>query len=451
MRGYVALGAELRAGRVTPSDYLEECLARTARLDPEIGAFVALAEDASVRAAADSSERWKAGVPLSPVDGMPVAVKDVIETADLPTGQGSPLWTGRQTGRDAATVHALRAAGAVVVGKTTTTEFASVHAYHHTRNPHDLRRTPGGSSSGSAAAVAAGMVPVALGTQVVGSILRPASYCGVVGFKPTLGAINRGGSFDHLSQSCHGVLAATLADGWQALRAIADRVGGDPGCAGLSGDVELGRPSRPTRLAILETGGWARVEKPVRLALEAAARGLRGSGVEVRGRDDDARIERVEAAVADALVDTIAINTWETRWPLAAYAVDGAAGLSADSLGRLERAGAMTEAQYLDALERRTEARRTYAELTAHYDAVITLGASGVAPLGFETTGDPAVNVAASLLGCPALTLPVLEHQGMPLGLQLLGRAGGDAELVAVAAWIAETVYGAAQLVGASP
>jgi Asp-tRNA(Asn)/Glu-tRNA(Gln) amidotransferase A subunit family amidase len=183
---------------------------------------------------------------------MPVAIKDIIETADMPTGQGSPMWEGADWKRDSASVHALREAGAIILGKTTTTEFASSHPWHKTKNPHDPKRTPGGSSSGTAAAVGAGMVPAGLGTQVVGSILRPASFCGAVGFKPSVGAINRSGSHDHFSQSCQGSIGATLADTWAVLRAIADRTGGDPGYVGLSGDVDFTERTKPLKLAVLE-------------------------------------------------------------------------------------------------------------------------------------------------------------------------------------------------------
>src|SRR5262249_31077246 len=149
-------------------------------------------------------------------------IKDIIETIDMPTGQGSPLWKGQMTRRDSASVHALREAGAVIIGKTSTTEFAASTPWPGTFNPHDAQRSPGGSSSGWAAAVGAGMIPAALGTQVVGSILRPSSYCGCVGFKPTVGAINRSGSYDHLSNSAHGPIAASLADAWLVACAITE-------------------------------------------------------------------------------------------------------------------------------------------------------------------------------------------------------------------------------------
>ena len=234
MRPYDRARAVFPTGRDAPNDYLERCLATIAELEPQVGAFVHLNEASAREAAAASAARWRDLNPKSLIDGMPVGIKDIVETIDMPTEMGSPLYRGWQSGRDAATVQALRDAGAIILGKTVTTEFAATHPAG-TKNPWDLNRTPGGSSSGSAAAVAVGMLPAALGTQVVGSIIRPASYCGCYGFKPSLGAINRGGSHDGLSQSCHGALAASLHDAWNLCWAIARRVGGDPGYPGLAG------------------------------------------------------------------------------------------------------------------------------------------------------------------------------------------------------------------------
>src|SRR4051794_39293032 len=172
LRSYLTLAPKLRTGEATPNDFLDACLSAIERLDPTIGAFVQTAIESARQVAEASAERWRRGEPLSPIDGMPIAIKDIIETIDMPTGQGSLLWEGTATRRDSAAVHALREAGAIILGKVTTTEFASTHPFASTSNPHDAARTPGGSSSGSAAAVGAGMVPAALGTQVVGSILR---------------------------------------------------------------------------------------------------------------------------------------------------------------------------------------------------------------------------------------------------------------------------------------
>jgi Asp-tRNA(Asn)/Glu-tRNA(Gln) amidotransferase A subunit family amidase len=448
LRGYVALTGEFHAGRSNPRAFLDETLARIARLDSEIGAFVALNKAGAIRAADASTARWREGRPLSPIDGMPVAIKDVIETADMPTGQGSPLFEGQESHRDSASVHALREAGAIVIGKTTTTEFAATHPWHQTRNPHDATRTPGGSSSGSGAAVGAGMVPAGLGTQVVGSILRPSSFCGAVGFKPSVGGINRSGSHDHFSQSCQGAIGATLADTWLVLRAIADRTGGDPGFAGLEGDANFARRVKP-RLGLLETGGWSLTSEGARKAFAEAKARLAKIGIELKGRAEDPDIEAVEQAIADAHPLTLAINAWEGRWPLNTYADLDASKLSPPARERLKTAEAMTQRQYSEAVTRRTAARMAYAKAASRYDAFVTLSACGAAPVGLASTGNPAMNVSASLLGCPALTLPLLEDEGLPLGLQLLGGANRDAALFEVASWVASDAFSRPDLVGA--
>ena len=242
---YLSATTGFASGADTPRDFLERCLADIAALEPKIGAFVYLNLEGARAAADQSSARWCAGRPRSKIDGMPIGIKDIIETADMPTENGSPLFAGFRSERDGASVAALREAGAVIVGKTVTTEFASTEP-RGTRNPHDLRRTPGGSSSGSAAGVAAGMVSTALGTQVIGSTIRPASYCGCIGFKPSVGGINRGGSYDYFSQSCTGVLAASLEDAWLVAVNIAARAGGDPGYPGLQGSPERSRHSART-------------------------------------------------------------------------------------------------------------------------------------------------------------------------------------------------------------
>ena len=449
LRGYVALTSEFRAGRSNARSYLDETLARIAKLDPEIGAFVGLNKEGAISAAEASSALWRSGRPLSPIDGMPVSIKDVIETADMPTGQGSPLFEGHETRRDSASVHALREAGAIIIGKTTTTEFAATHPWHRTRNPHDGKRTPGGSSSGSAAAVGSGMVPAGLGTQVVGSILRPSSFCGAIGFKPSVGAINRSGSYDHFSQSCQGAIGATLADTWLVLRAIADRAGGDPGFVGLEGDANFARRVRP-RLGVLETGGWRLTSEGARKAFAEARARFAKIGIELKGRAEDSDIEAVENAIADAHTLTLGINAWEGRWPLNTYADLDAAKLSSPARDRLKTAEAMTQRQYSELLARRMAARMAYAKAASQYDAFVTLGACGAAPVGLGSTGNPAMNVSASLLGCPALTLPLLEDEGLPLGLQLLGGTDRDAALFEVAGWVAADAFGRTDLVGAA-
>src|SRR5918999_335312 len=215
-------------GHDTPRDYLERCIATIEARDREVRAFVTLALESERRAAEESTRRYRAGKPLSPVDGMPIGVKDIMDTADLPTQMGNAIYKGWQPRWDAACVHAMRSGGAIIAGKTVTTAFAGGET-NETRNPLDLTRTPGGSSSGSAAAVGAGMVPAALGTQTAGSTLRPAGFCGAFGFKPTHGALTMQGvhpislTHDHL-----GVIAGSLEDTWCVASRIAT-VAGNPG------------------------------------------------------------------------------------------------------------------------------------------------------------------------------------------------------------------------------
>src|SRR5215468_2954034 len=315
---YLSATGRFADGSDSPREFLERCLAEITALEPRIGAFVHLNIEAARVVADQASARWRQSHPRSKIDGMPVGIKDIIETADMPTEQGSPLFMGWRSERDAASVVALREAGAVIVGKTVTTEFAATEP-RRTRNPHDLRRTPGGSSSGSAAGVTAGMVSAALGTQVIGSTIRPASYCGCVGFKVSVGALNRGGSYDGLSQSATGVLATTLEDAWQVAYEIAVRAGGDPGYPGLFGPASAPAPRKPRRLAFLKTAGWAAASAGAKAAMADALARIKSAGIEVATSQSDAKIAAVAAAIEDARPHSMRINAWEWRWPLNTY------------------------------------------------------------------------------------------------------------------------------------
>jgi Asp-tRNA(Asn)/Glu-tRNA(Gln) amidotransferase A subunit family amidase len=321
------------------------------------------------------------------------------------------------------------------VGKTVTTEFAATEP-RGTRNPHDLRRTPGGSSSGSAAAVASGMLSAALGTQVIGSTIRPASYCGCVGFKVTVGALNRGGSYDGLSQSATGVLAATLEDAWQVAYEIAVRAGGDPGYPGLFGPASAPAAKKPRRLAFLETAGWATASAGAKQAMADALARIKAAGIEVLTPQSHAKVGAVEAAIAPARPLSMRINGWESRWPLNTYRERDASKVSRVMLTRLAEAEAMSLSDYRNDLAQRDKARALYAELAVDCDACVSLAAPAAAPMGLESTGDPNCTVHASLLGIPAISLPVLADEGLPLGLQVTGFVNGDAEALAAAASI---------------
>jgi Asp-tRNA(Asn)/Glu-tRNA(Gln) amidotransferase A subunit family amidase len=432
---YLSATPRFAEGDDTPRDFLERCLADLAALEPKIGAFVNLNLDGARAAADRATSRWRARRPLSKIDGMPVGIKDIIETADMPTENGSPLFAGFRSERDGASVAALREAGAVVVGKTVTTEFAATEP-RGTRNPHDLRRTPGGSSSGSAAAVGSGMLSTALGTQVIGSTIRPASYCGCVGFKVTVGALNRGGSYDGLSQSATGVLAATLEDAWQVAYEIAVRAGGDPGYPGLFGPASAPTAKKPRRVAFLETAGWAAVSAGAKQAMADALARIKAAGIEVLTPQSNAKVAAVEAAIAQARPLSMRINGWESRWPLNTYRERDASKVSQVMLARLAEAEVMSLGDYRNDLAQRDKARALYAELAADCDVCLSLAAPAAAPMGLESTGDPSCTVHASLLGIPAISLPVLADEGMPLGLQVTGFVNGDAEAFAAAASI---------------
>ncbi|MEA2906005.1 MAG: hypothetical protein QOI12_3392 [Alphaproteobacteria bacterium] len=435
MRAFLAAAERFATGAETPRAFLEACLAEFDAREPQVGAFVTTSIPAARAAADRSTERWRSGVPLSPIDGMPVGIKDIIETADMPTEMGSPLFAGWRSQKDAACVAALRQAGAVIVGKTVTTEFAASEP-RGTRNPWNLDHTPGGSSSGSAAGVACGMISAGLGTQVIGSTIRPASFCGAFGFKPTVGALNREGCHDYQSQSCTGILAATLQDTWQVAYEIAQRVGGDAGTPGLNGPRQAPAAAKPRRLAFVETSGWGIATAAAQSCMHDALQRLGAAGIEIRTRHDDDDVGAIESELADAFALSNRINTWETRWFIDGCAERDASKLSRIMLERLEQARRMTLAQYRAALKERARIRGLYAELAGSCDACVTLSAPGGAPAGLQATGNPQFAVPSSLLGIPALSLPLFQLDGMPLGLQVLGYANRDEAAFAIGAWL---------------
>jgi Asp-tRNA(Asn)/Glu-tRNA(Gln) amidotransferase A subunit family amidase len=431
-RAFLAETANFKSGADTPRQFLERCLEDVAQWEPQVGAFVVYDADAARKAADASTARWAAGTPISAIDGMPVGIKDIIDTDDMPTEQGSVLYKGHRPLFGAASSTALRLAGAVTLGKTVTTEFASSQP-RGTRNPWDLSRTPGGSSSGSAAAVGAGMVSGAMGTQVVGSIIRPAAFCGTYGYKPSVGGVNRGGSLDLLSQSTSGTIAASLADAWVMAREIVARVGGDPGYVGVTGPMTLPAPTRPKRLALFETAGWSILDPSGRESLDRALATLRQAGIEIVTRAKWPELDAAETALTEALAVTTKINAWEWRWPLNAFMARDASALSQSARDRVAMGLAMTQDEYATAIARRAEIRKIYAKLAAGCDGLVSVTAPSAAPVGLTTTGNPIFVVPGSMLGVPVVTLPVLQAEGLPLGLQLLGFEGGDAVLFGLA------------------
>jgi Asp-tRNA(Asn)/Glu-tRNA(Gln) amidotransferase A subunit family amidase len=432
MRPFLSATEGFVSGKDSPREFLERCISELDAWEPKIGAFVTLNLAGARTAADNSTKRWRAGKPLSPIDGMPLGIKDIIETIDMPTENGSPLFAGFRGNRDSASVAALREGGAVIVGKTVTTEFAWMQP-RATKNPWDETRTPGGSSSGSAAAVAVGAISVGIGTQVFGSILRPASFCGCFGFKPTVGAINRGGSHDALSQSTHGPIAASLPEAWQVAYEISRRAGGDPGFPGLYGPPTCPAPAEPRRLAVLETDGWAVATSGAKAAFAEASAKLQSAGVTLVSRHENEKVAAVEDAIHGARELCANIIAWESRWPINTYQARDASKLSQAMLDLGARAEALTLDDYRRDITERARRRAIYQSLEAEFDACVTLTAPGAAPVGLGWTGDAAFVVPGSMLGVPAISLPVLQDEGLPLGLQVLGFAGADAALFSTA------------------
>lgn len=442
--GWYDAAPAFRDGTDTPRAYLERCLETIAAREPVVQAWV-VRNEAGARAVADASTaRWREGRPLSPIDGMPIGIKDLLETRDMPTEMGCLGYRGNFPKRDNAAVTALRAAGAVVLGKTVTTELGGAHP-GPTTNPFDPRRTPGGSSSGSAAAVAARMVPAAIGTQVGGSIIRPAAFCGNVALKPSQGAINRG-ERQATSQSTHGVHAGSIEDMWLVAMAMASRVGGDPGRLPLAGPAAPPSARRPERLVVMETEGWAELDAPSKAAFATLLARLEAAGVTLIRRADHPLVERFEQGIAQGRAISGAITGWENRWNTRNLLDQNPDGISARAKAVLARAEAMSVTDYQAALAMREEAQARHARIAPLADAVIALACPGPAPLwdgnpeAPRPTGDIAFNAPSSMLFAPAVTVPLLAVGGMPVGVQIMAQPGQDAGAVAIARWLQETV-----------
>lgn len=424
-------------GRDTPRHYVERCIERIEAIDGPVMAWAFKNYDAARKTADESTARYRNNRPISLVDGMPLGIKDLYETADMPTEYGSELFRDNRPIRDAATVYALRHGGAVLLGKTVTVCFGGGNP-SRTRNPFDTRRTPGGSSSGSAAAVGAGMIPTALGTHGRGSTIRPASFCGVFGLKPTYGSINRQGSWSAAHSLDHvGLLAATLSDAWTTARYAAKQAGGDPGHPGLYGAIEPPVPRRPLRLIRLDTAGWEVADSAAKHQFEALLRALQEAGVQIFSRLDDAAIEAYEKMHANSPPLWQALYRFEMRWPLYQYRDYDKSKLEPRLLTGLAQSEGTSQELYRAALVERRHFRQMHAELMNRCDAFITLSAPGAAPIGTDQ-GSAIFNEATSVLGCPSISLPLLVCDDMPVGVQILGGRDGDERLTSIGRWIAE-------------
>lgn len=416
-----ALASAIRAGRLTPADVAARCAEAIRTREPQIHAFTALDLDGLLAAAAAPGPQ---GEPLAetPFAGLPIGVKDVLDTVDFPTARGSAIYAGHRPMTDAAVVRMARRAGGLIAGKTATTELAFLEPTV-TRNPHRLDHTPGGSSSGSAAAVAAGLLPLAFGTQTAGSVIRPASFCGVTGFKPsfkllpTLGNKTFSWSLDTI-----GLFGAEVADVAFFASALTGR------------DLSVDPDAAPPRLALVHTARADAADADAHAALEAAARAAEAAGARVHAIALPAEVEAADQA-------QFAVQGYEGALALAHEFDCARDQLSPRLADYLASAGRITPDTY-DAARRITRrGRHAFADLMTEFDAVLTFSAPGEAPAGLGSTGSPAFNRLWTLLGCPCINVTGLTGvSGLPIGVQVVGRFARDRAALTAARFVEQAL-----------
>jgi Asp-tRNA(Asn)/Glu-tRNA(Gln) amidotransferase A subunit family amidase len=431
------LAEEIRSGALSSEQLVKACLERISEKETVVQAWAFLDPEHALEQAHAADRALMQGRSAGSLHGIPVGIKDIIDTVDMPTENGTVLHQGRRPAEDAAVVKLLRSAGAVIMGKTVTTELATYHP-GKTRNPHHPGHTPGGSSSGSAAAVACGMVPLAVGTQTNGSVIRPASYCGVVGFKPTYGTISRYGV---LMQSRRldqiGVFAKTIEETALIAEALMRFDHRDSGMKPFAPPFLLDRvkeePPAACRIAFVKSPVWDQHDDSVRPVwtklLERLAPWVEEANLSARF-DEAVRIHQtiVEADIARSFA-----GEYER----------GSALLSKNLRDMIERGRDVKANDYDRAVGKIPFLNAALEDLLAGYDAILTPATKGEAPRGLESTGSPVFCTIWTLCGVPAITLPLMEGPGrLPVGVQLVGRRTGDGELLRTAGWLTEKLSG---------
>ncbi|MDP3033107.1 MAG: amidase [Rhodocyclaceae bacterium] len=421
----------IRDGLFSSEDLVRACIEHIQAREPEVQAWAFFDPEHALGQARRADEWRAAGKPLGLLHGVPVGIKDIIDTGDMPTEDGTPLHAGRTPWHDAKVVDLLRAAGAVIMGKTVTTELAT-YAPGKTRNPHNPQHTPGGSSSGSAAAVADGMVPLALGTQTNGSLIRPAAYCGVFGFKPSRGLISRQGI---LCQSAHldqpGGFARSVEDLALLGEVLCVYDADEPDMVPRAG-MPLQRvcdeqPPLPPKLAFIKTPLWPQADADVQDGFDELVEHL-GEQVGEFVMPDSAN---------QALDWHITIMEAEIASNYAADYARGGEKMSTSLREQIERGRNIKAVDYLEALARMPLVTEALDEVFDRYDAILTPAVPGAAPHGLDATGSPMFCTLWSYCGMPAISLPLLQAgNGLPVGVQLVGRVGDDARLLRTARWL---------------
>ncbi|MEJ2626132.1 MAG: amidase [Pseudolabrys sp.] len=428
----------LRDGVISALDVVESCLARIAEVDADVQAWAFLDPDYAREQARRIDEARSEGKPMGPLHGIPIGIKDIFDTDDMPTEDGTVLHAGRRPERDSTAVALLREAGAIIMGKTVTTELA-LFGPGKTRNPRDPSRTPGGSSSGSAAAVASGMVPLAIGSQTNGSTIRPASFCGVVGFKPSRGLISRKGALT-LSNTLDqvGVFAGSLADAALLAEVL---MAYDPADAEMRprarpalGETMMEEPPLPPKVAFVKTPYWNHAEDDTKEAFAELMEVLGDGAQETELPSIFERAAEVQRSIQDAEAAVNYSREYEK----------GRDQLSAKLREIIEHGREVTAVDYIRAVARIALLRESLDEYFDHFDAFLTPAAPGEAPVGLDGTGNPIFCTTWTLLGMPAISLPLLTgSNGMPIGVQLVGQHGQDARLLRTARWLWERVEAA--------
>jgi Asp-tRNA(Asn)/Glu-tRNA(Gln) amidotransferase A subunit family amidase len=421
----------IRDGALSAEQLAEACLARVREAEPRVQAWHFLEpEHVLAQARARDADR-RDGRPCGPLHGVPVGIKDIIDTQDMPTEDGTVLHAGRTPAQDARVVAMLRAAGAVIMGKTVTTECAT-YTPGKTRNPHNPEHTPGGSSQGSAAAVAAGMVPLALGSQTNGSVIRPAAFCGVYGFKPTHGLVPRSGvmklsrALDHV-----GVFARAIEDVALAMEVLSgwDELDPDtrPRATPPYREIAAQEPPLPPLLAFVKGPAWERADGETREAFAELTQTLGDRVLEIELPESAVGVLDWHRTVMEAEMAANLDLEWER----------GADRLSESLRAQLARGRNITALEYQKALARMPLLNESFDEILQRYDAILTPAAPGTAPRGLDSTGDPAFCTLWTFCGMPALSLPLMHgSNGLPMGVQLVGKREDDARLLRTARWL---------------
>jgi len=435
LRSYSAALPAFRDNTDTPRHFLERCLERIEAVESDVQAFVAFDVERARQAADDASVRYRGNRALSPIDGIPLGLKDIIETRHMPTGMNSPIFDDYVPRRDAACVIALRKAGAVLLGKTVTTEFACSRS-GPTRNPYDTDRTPGGSSSGSAAAVGAGMVPGALGTQTQASVIRPASYCGAYALKPSHNLLCYDGVAPLTpSMDTIGIFGADLEDVWgitAAMEAVAPGIGGPA----LGLDPVMPSAVAPRRMVRLDTVGWAEVDDASRAEFERVLGTIAAAGVEIIDRRSSPDVEALEQILLEVPDISMRIFAYECQWPLRSYHECGDRLVGERVLELLALAESMSPLDYRIACDKRSQLRKAVSALGEKADGFLALSSSGPAIADIAYTGSRHYPVPWSLVAGPSVSLPVMASGGLPVGLQVMGPHASDISIMSRARFI---------------